>query len=50
MMKMLHFATIEKIENSEDIANRVVDSKSYNELCNGIDPKARTIRDYKKNL
>ncbi len=50
MMKMLHFATIEKIENSEDIANRVVDSKIYNELCNGIDPKARTIRDYKKNL
>ena len=47
MVKLIHLCSVEKIENSKDIAEKAKRDDLYKYLCNGIKPEAMTIRDYR---
>lgn len=47
MMKLIHLASVEKIEDSKIIEEKAKRDIYYIALCGGIEPSDRSIRDYK---
>ena len=47
MMKLIHMASVEKIESSALIADKAKSHAVYMAVCYGVEPEPRTIRDYK---